>query len=90
MPGRRSVPIIRVISPLLNLVSPKSPPPMDEHHAVTCIAPRCQPCLLEVNPNPAWGWDGKMCMMTEFAGHDDPGFLRMIVEAAHRRITDTL
>ena len=46
-----------------------------------------RPYLLEVNPNPAWCWDGKMNLMAGFAGHDYSDFLRMIVEAARRRIT---
>jgi D-alanine-D-alanine ligase len=45
-----------------------------------------QPHLLEVNPNPAWCWDGKMNVMAGFAGHDYRGFLQMIVEAARRRM----
>jgi D-alanine-D-alanine ligase len=44
-----------------------------------------RPYLLEVNPNPAWCWDGKMNVMAGFAGHDYPAFLRMIVDAARRR-----
>lgn len=44
------------------------------------------PYLLEVNPNPAWCWDGKMNIMAGFAGHDYPEFLRMVIDAARRRI----
>ena len=41
--------------------------------------------LLEVNPNPAWCWDGKMCLMAGFAGHTYPELLGMILDAAQRR-----
>ena len=41
--------------------------------------------LLEVNPNPAWCWDGKMCFMAGFAGHTYPELLGMILDAAQRR-----
>jgi D-alanine-D-alanine ligase len=43
--------------------------------------------LLEVNANPAWCWDGKMQIMTEFAGGDESHFFAMILEAAQRRET---
>lgn len=41
--------------------------------------------LLEVNPNPAWCWDGKLAFMAGFAGHDYPALLRMILKAAEAR-----
>ncbi len=41
--------------------------------------------LLEVNPNPAWCWDGKMCFMAGFAGHTYPDLLAMLLDAAQRR-----
>jgi D-alanine-D-alanine ligase len=49
-----------------------------------------RPYLLEVNPNPAWCWDGKMNIMAGVAGHEYPEFLRMIVEAARRRVEGDL
>ena len=42
--------------------------------------------LLEVNPNPGWCWDGKFNLMAEMAGYSYPDLLRMIIEAAQRRI----
>lgn len=42
--------------------------------------------LLEVNPNAAWCWDGKLNMMAGFGGYDYPAFLRLILEAALARI----
>jgi D-alanine-D-alanine ligase len=41
--------------------------------------------LLEVNPNPAWCWDGKMNIMAEIEGCAYSGFLRRILEAGRRR-----
>jgi D-alanine-D-alanine ligase len=41
--------------------------------------------LLEVNPNPAWSWDGKLQLMAGFAGHDEAGLFRMILAAAQER-----
>ena len=41
--------------------------------------------LLEVNPNPAWCWDGKMSFMAGFAGHSYPELLQMILDASQRR-----
>ncbi len=46
--------------------------------------------LLEVNPNPGWCWDGKLNLMAGFGGHSYAGMLRMILEAAQRRITTTM
>jgi D-alanine-D-alanine ligase len=41
--------------------------------------------LLEVNPNAAWCWDGKLNMMAGFAGHSYSAFLQLILEAAQLR-----
>lgn len=41
--------------------------------------------LMEVNPNPAWCWDGKLAHMAELDGLRHSGMLRMIIEAARRR-----
>lgn len=43
------------------------------------------PRLLEVNPNPAWCWDGKMNLMAGFAGWSYPEFLDAILSAADAR-----
>ncbi len=42
--------------------------------------------LLEINPNAAWCWDGKLNMMAGFAGHCYAGFLRLLLEAAQTRV----
>jgi D-alanine-D-alanine ligase len=44
------------------------------------------PKLMEVNPNPAWGNDGKLAFMAGFAGIAYPQMLGMIVEAALVRL----
>ena len=44
------------------------------------------PRLLEVNPNPAWCWDGKMSLMAGFEGQDYAGFLRRILTCARQRV----
>jgi D-alanine-D-alanine ligase len=41
--------------------------------------------LLEVNPNPAWCWDGKLQLMAGFAGHDESALFGMILGAAQTR-----
>jgi D-alanine-D-alanine ligase len=41
--------------------------------------------LMEVNPNPAWCWDGKLAHMAEHMGESHSGLLRMIIEAARKR-----
>jgi D-alanine-D-alanine ligase len=41
--------------------------------------------LLEVNPNPAWCWDGKLQMMAGFAGWDEAELFARILEAAQLR-----
>jgi D-alanine-D-alanine ligase len=43
------------------------------------------PRLLEVNPNPAWCWDGKMALMAGFAGISYPRMLEAILDAALAR-----
>jgi len=45
-----------------------------------------EPKLMEVNPNPAWAYDGKLAFMAGFAGIDYPGMLELIVDAALTRI----
>lgn len=41
--------------------------------------------LLEVNPNPAWCWDGKLNFMAGFAGMSYPELLGRILETAQTR-----
>ena len=41
--------------------------------------------LMEVNPNPAWCWDGKLAHMASHMGVSHSGLLRMIIEAARKR-----
>lgn len=41
--------------------------------------------LMEVNPNPAWCWDGKLAHMGKLAGLSHAAVLRMILEAAEAR-----
>ncbi|MBU1008080.1 methyltransferase domain-containing protein [Candidatus Dependentiae bacterium] len=43
-------------------------------------------CLMEVNPNPGWCWDGKMNIMAGFYGLDYSEFLKLVLEAAKKRI----
>ena len=43
--------------------------------------------LLEVNPNPGWCWDGKLNLMAGFGGYRYADLLRLIIDAAQRRIT---
>jgi D-alanine-D-alanine ligase len=45
-----------------------------------------KPRLLEVNPNPAWANDGKLAFMAGFAGIAYPDMLKMILNAALRRV----
>lgn len=42
-------------------------------------------CLMEVNPNPAWCWDGKFAHMGELAGLTHADVLGRIITAAERR-----
>ena len=44
------------------------------------------PKLLEVNPNPAWAYDGKLALMARYAGYGYPGMLALILEAAEARL----
>jgi D-alanine-D-alanine ligase len=44
--------------------------------------------LLEVNPNPAWSWDGKLALMTGLAGRAYPELFRMILTAAEARASN--
>ncbi len=45
-----------------------------------------QPRLLEANPNPGWCWDGHLVKQAAYAGYDYADVLRMILEAAFRRL----
>jgi D-alanine-D-alanine ligase len=49
------------------------------------VAADGEPKLMEVNPNPAWAYDGKLAFMAGFAGIDYPGVLELIVDAALSR-----
>jgi D-alanine-D-alanine ligase len=42
--------------------------------------------LLEINPNAAWCWDGKLNMMAGFGGHSYPAFLQLLLDAAQSRL----
>lgn len=44
--------------------------------------------LMEVNPNPAWCWDGKLAHMGHLMGLSHGGVLRLILEAAEKRCFD--
>jgi D-alanine-D-alanine ligase len=50
------------------------------------VAADGEPKLMEVNPNPAWAYDGKLAFMAGFAGIDYPSMLEMIVDAALSRL----
>ncbi len=41
--------------------------------------------LMEVNPNPAWCWDGKLAHMGKVAGYSHGQVLNLIIAAAERR-----
>ncbi len=45
-----------------------------------------EPKLLEANPNPGWCWDGHMAKMAKYAGYSYADMLRLILEAAEKRI----
>ena len=45
-----------------------------------------RPKLMEVNPNPAWANDGKLCFMAGFAGVAYPQMLERVIDAAIARI----
>ncbi len=44
------------------------------------------PKLMEINPNPAWGWDAKLAIMAGFEDITYPDMLQMIIKAALGRI----
>lgn len=48
------------------------------------------PKLLEVNPNPGWCWDGHLAKMAKIAGISYNEMLKMILEAAEKRINNEL
>ena len=50
------------------------------------VAADGEPKLMEVNPNPAWANDGKLCHMAGFAGLEYRDMLRLILEAALARL----
>jgi len=50
------------------------------------VAADGEPKLMEVNPNPAWANDGKLCFMAGFAGLEYRDMLCLILEAAIARI----
>ena len=45
--------------------------------------------LMEINPNPAWCWDGKLAHMGKIAGLSHGDLLRLIIEAAEQRNATT-
>lgn len=45
--------------------------------------------LLEVNPNPAWAYDGKLALMAGMGGRSYPELLQAIVETALHRVATT-
>ena len=45
--------------------------------------------LLEVNPNPAWCWDGKLQLMAGFAGWDEAALFERILRTAQQREAGT-
>lgn len=45
-----------------------------------------RPKLLEVNPNPGWCWDGHLAKMAKIAGISYSEMLRMILNAAEKRL----
>jgi D-alanine-D-alanine ligase len=51
------------------------------------VAADGRPKLMEVNPNPAWGCDGKLAIMSGFAGITYARMLEMVIDAAIRRIS---
>jgi D-alanine-D-alanine ligase-like ATP-grasp enzyme len=42
--------------------------------------------LMEVNPNPAWGYDAKLAVMADFAGWSYAALLEALVATAWARI----
>ena len=45
--------------------------------------------MLEVNPDPAWCWDGKLNLMATLAGYAYAELLQVILETAQRRVVTT-
>ncbi|HUU72371.1 MAG TPA: hypothetical protein VMW70_07085 [Burkholderiales bacterium] len=45
--------------------------------------------LMEINPNPAWCWDGKLAHMGKLAGLSHSDVLKLIIEAAEQRCATT-
>jgi D-alanine-D-alanine ligase len=43
--------------------------------------------LLEVNPNPGWGWDGKFAYMAKLGGYEYSDMLNMILAASWARLS---
>ncbi len=50
------------------------------------VAADGRPKLMEVNPNPAWGYDGKLAIMAGFAGASYARMLEMVIDAAIARL----
>ena len=50
------------------------------------VAADGRPKLMEVNPNPAWGYDGKLAIMAGFAGLSYARMLEMVIDAAIARL----
>ena len=48
-----------------------------------------EPKLLEVNPNPAWAYDGKLALMAGFAGIEYKAMLDLILKAAIERLLNS-
>ncbi len=50
------------------------------------VAADGRPKLMEINPNPAWGYDGKLAIMAGFAGSSYARMLEMVIDAAIARL----
>ncbi len=50
------------------------------------VAADGRPKLMEINPNPAWGYDGKLAIMAGFAGASYARMLEMVIDAAIARL----
>lgn len=50
------------------------------------VAADGRPKMMEVNPNPAWGYDGKLAIMAGFAGASYAQMLEMVIDAAIARL----
>ena len=44
------------------------------------------PKLLEINPNPAWCWDGHLAKMAQFAGFSYSEMLKMLLNSVEKRL----